>query len=400
MPSILFVSHSVGRTGAPILLLHLLRWLRQNTQWDLDVVVPATGALLPEFQEVCSTRVLNLDQPKWWRRLRYLAWKAGIPGGARTPESMWRGLVPERQRRSVDLIYGNSAPICLELAALAASGRPAILHLHEMRNGIRLYSGEQKLRQALPAMARVIAASAAVGDQLRTDFGLPAERLNVVHEFVPGEAAPAAIRAGWRQAVRKELGVAEDTVLIGACGTLEWRKGPDLFLQIASLARKRVGQRALHFLWLGGDPTGGLREADLRADLRLLGMEAQVTLVGERPDPARYLAALDLFLLTSREDPFPLGMLEAAAMGLPILCFAGSGGGPEFVESDAGWVAPYLDTGAMAEGVVALATDDVRRSRVGEAAARKVRERFTINVQAPRIAAIMEEVMAQHPRSG
>ena len=68
---------------------------------------------------------------------------------------------------------------------------------------------------------------------------------------------------------------------------------------------------------------------------------------------ADYIAAFDVFSLVSREDAFPLAFMEAAAVGVPTVCFDGAvEGGCEFVEADAGRVVPYLDLDAMAERVL------------------------------------------------
>jgi glycosyltransferase involved in cell wall biosynthesis len=96
---------------------------------------------------------------------------------------------------------------------------------------------------------------------------------------------------------------------------------------------------------------------------------------------------MDALALTSREDPFPLVMLEAAAHGVPTVCFADSGGGVEFVGSDAGLVAPYLDVAGFAEGILKLHERPVLREALGEAAARRVRARFSTSSQAPKLLA-------------
>jgi len=106
---------------------------------------------------------------------------------------------------------------------------------------------------------------------------------------------------------------------------------------------------------------------------------------------------MDIFALTSREDPFPLVMLEAAAIKLPMVCFAQSGGGPEFAEIGGGLVVPYLDVPAFAGCLAELAGDVARRRAIGASAARAV-EQFTIDRQAPKLRAVMEAVMARRSR--
>jgi glycosyltransferase involved in cell wall biosynthesis len=102
------------------------------------------------------------------------------------------------------------------------------------------------------------------------------------------------------------------------------------------------------------------------------------------------MGAADVFVLTSREDPYPLVCLEAAALEKPIVCFAGAGGMPEFVENDCGFVVPYLDIAAMGDHVVSLLDAPDLRVVIGRAARRKVSERHDVGKAAPRILEIIE----------
>jgi glycosyltransferase involved in cell wall biosynthesis len=164
-----------------------------------------------------------------------------------------------------------------------------------------------------------------------------------------------------------------------------------VFLLVAkALEKMGSAQRPVHFLWVGGEP----RELPMvEHDLERLGLRGRVHFIGPRPDPAPYFARFDSFLLTSREDPFPLVCLEAAAMGVPIVCFADAGGMPEFVEDDAGYVVPYLDIEAAAARLLSLASSEGTRTTLGRRAAAKVAERCSIDVVGPQIAAVLDRYL-------
>ena len=126
------------------------------------------------------------------------------------------------------------------------------------------------------------------------------------------------------------------------------------------LAREVCQQRPrAFFVWVGGGPA--LELAQFEHDARLAGLGDRIRFTGAVTDAADYLAAADVFALTSRQDSYPLTALEAAALQKPIVCFAGAGGMPEFVEEDCGFVVPYLDATAMADRVFACS---IRRSAV------------------------------------
>jgi glycosyltransferase involved in cell wall biosynthesis len=103
------------------------------------------------------------------------------------------------------------------------------------------------------------------------------------------------------------------------------------------------------------------------------------------PEPREYFLAGDLFLLTSREDPFPLVALEAADCGLPVLCFDGAGAMPGFVQGDAGYVIAFEDVQAMAEKVVFLGDHSEERLRMGGVAQQRVKERHDVSIAGQRI---------------
>jgi glycosyltransferase involved in cell wall biosynthesis len=90
---------------------------------------------------------------------------------------------------------------------------------------------------------------------------------------------------------------------------------------------------------------------------------------------------MDCFVLPSREDPCPLVVLEAAATGLPIVCFKGSGGAADFVGADAGVAVPYLDIHAMAQAILELQKSPELRRRLGSTAMARVRVRHDPDTQ-------------------
>ena len=104
-------------------------------------------------------------------------------------------------------------------------------------------------------------------------------------------------------------------------------------------------------------------------------------------------------MLVSREDPFPLVCLEAASLGKPVLCFADAGGMPEFVEDDAGYVLPYLDTKQMSAQIIELATDVERVKQLGACAQFKVRDKYNIDIGAGRIIEMLQKIYRQNSLS-
>ena len=171
--------------------------------------------------------------------------------------------------------------------------------------------------------------------------------------------------------------------MVGACGGLGWRKGSDLFLQLAHLAQRTSTARPLRFLWVGGGPASDTEALRFRYDLEALGLHHLCHRIGTTDQVDRYYAAMDVFALTSREDPFPLVVLEAAGHAVPTVAFDGAGGAPEFLCDGAGLVVPYLDLELYAAALVRLCNDPGLRSALGRSAQAKAAARHRVDTQGP-----------------
>lgn len=380
---ILFVSHDACRAGAQIELLHFLRWFKKKCGRPFSILLPSDGELSKDFSEIAETWAI--DRSRWCpggaraRTLRFV----GLGARARRAEvaDIWRFL----SRSSPGLIYMNS--ISSAWADMLPPDIPTLTHVHELEFAFRMQS-QPRLQRLLAMTQQFIACSEATGKNLVKGWGVPAERVETVHEFVPVNQ----IRAG-RQSreVFDELGVPRDAQLVLGCGTADWRKGVDLFIQTARLVCRQ--RRNTFFVWVGARTDQQVNEFE--HDARAAGLSQNVILKRSVPGSADYIAAGDVFVLTSREDPFPLVCLEAAALEKPIVCFAGAGGMPEFVEDDCGFVVPYLDVVGMADRVLGLLASPECRAKMGAAAKRKVTERHDIGVTAPRIMEIIERTMSR-----
>jgi glycosyltransferase involved in cell wall biosynthesis len=192
------------------------------------------------------------------------------------------------------------------------------------------------------------------------------------------------------------LRIPPNAFVVGGVGTTDWRKAPDVFVQVAAALLRLNPEVEPWFVWLGGHGAG-LAEAELRHDVLLTGLEGHLHFVAAQPNPLDYLAAFDVLALTSREDPFPLVCLEAATVGKPTVCFESAGGAPEFVEADAGRVVPYLDVDAFARALSTLANDRESAAKLGQRAQRKV-EAYDVNVIGPQVARIIETTMSRKVR--
>ena len=387
-PRILFLCHSASRNGATILLLHLLRWLKEVVDWDLQVLVSGSGPLLDEFRAVAKTMV--------WRNPLFLLNAFPVHKiGALKSRLEGHCLRSFLAGRRFDLIYANTLATWPLVAALSNRAPSLIWHVHELAYAFRIVAGGGQIEKLFRSTSRFVAASTSVREALSREFKICDRDIDLVHEFVALVDSEQRDRKPTRASVLQGLGWPQDAFVVGGCGTLGWRKGTDLFLQIAKFIANSPKGEKIRFLWVGGSRLGDKDALEFDYDLDRLGLSAKCSRVPSTADVLPYYSAMDVLAVTSREDPFPLVMLEAGAQGLPVVCFADSGGGPEFVGEDAGLIAPYLDVSAFASHLMKLQDMPDFRQQLGAVAADKVRTFYSVEVQAPKLMKVIEGCLSK-----
>ena len=180
-----------------------------------------------------------------------------------------------------------------------------------------------------------------------------------------------------RREVREELGLADDTVVIGLMARLDPQKDHPNFMRAAArLAARAPGVR---FVLCGQDVTPA--NDALVEELRGHGLLERALLLGLRSDVPRVLAALDVCTLSSVSEAFPVAIGEAMACGVP--CAVTDVGDCAYLVGETGRVVPPRDPEALAaawEALIRLEPD--ARRRLGRAA----RERIAAHFSLPRIA--------------
>jgi glycosyltransferase involved in cell wall biosynthesis len=109
-----------------------------------------------------------------------------------------------------------------------------------------------------------------------------------------------------------------------------------------------------------------------------------VIFTGELENPFSVYKLFNLFLLTSREDPFPLVALESAWYHKPVICFDKGTGTAEFVKKGTGIISPYMDINTLADNIEKLRKDKLLLKKLGDKAHNLVEE-YDINNIGPKI---------------
>lgn len=367
---LLTVLHAAERTGPALMALHFLRWLREHhPEWATStLLIDCGGGLEPEFAELGPLVVAGPAYPFG-------------PGNSR----VHRGVI-RRKLRTVRRRVAALGPVDVTQVHCAGSMRirpvlpdaPVVCHVHELSVGLDLHLGPMA-RDALQGADRFVVASESVREALAARFRIDPALVTRHHEFVAPYAATAS-RA------RVDLGLPPDAFVVVGSGVRHWRKGPELFVRTALTARRRSPDVDWRFLWVGGADSGGLESLVRSADLGDL-----VEFVPHQPDPQQWFAAGDAFLLTAREDAFPLVCVEAALAGRPIVTFD-NGGATELVRHSAGGVVVgFPDVEGVADALSGLARDRSACAALGARAQRFAQRNLTVDSVAPALLATIEE---------
>ncbi|WP_440711277.1 rhamnan synthesis F family protein [Herbiconiux sp. YIM B11900] len=325
---VLLLGNDARSAGGPLLLLEIATRLRARGRSPIFVLKQG-GPLFSRFAALGPTLIAD----EGWD-LRAL--------GAELPPSM--------------PVLANTSWGALLAQRLGVAGRSVVL-VHEMPDYILAQDLLGPISQAhtvITSMPRIEAEL----NRLLESATAPA-----IETVLPGLQAPA-VSAGGTARIRREIASRfgdGNPVFLGA-GYADQRKGFDLFLAAARAIAAR--EPLAGFIWLG----------DLGAWARSLASEAQASglrllLPGFRTDAGDWYASTDVYLLTSRQDPGPTTVMDAARLGVPFVGLAADIGLRELAEITAA-------TGEFVDTTDEVAERAMRRLGTETAATRKARAAF------------------------
>lgn len=291
-------------------------------------------------------------------------------------------------RHPVDLVNSQSARDRQALTLLALRGRLRVPLVLTRRQMPRTFFVENWL--AGRAAARVVAVSRPVAEALRRK-GTPREKLVVIPNGLVTERVDTPVSAeavaGWRE--RIGWTPAQRTV-----GILARRK--DQHVVLAALERVRTPVRLVLV---------GLDAADpLAAMARRVRLPHAAVCLPFTPDVRALYDLLDLVLLPSRIEGLSQGLLEAMALGKPVIASAAAGNLDLVANGGDGLLVPPLEPSAWAQAIDRLLDDGELARRFGAAARHTARDTFALEHTVARTAELYRDLvggrLARAPRSG
>ena len=287
-----------------------------------------------------------------------------------------------------DVLLVESPPLFLGLPGAifsAALRAPMVLHVSDLWPEVPIELGALSNPWAIRAARlsewatyvasrRLIVVTERWRDQLVAQ-GVPAGKIDLVTNGVDASFLDPSLAVAERAAVRAELGLGDDDILVASIGTVSYVYGYETILDAAA---RLADHPTIRFLIVGD----GSQKQAVSEMVATRGL-GNVTLLPAQPHPRirALLAAADLSVgallpLPVTRGQLPVRLLEALAMALPVV-FSGEGVAARLVaESGAGVAVPPDDASALAEAITRLAADPAAWARHGKAGRRTVVERF------------------------
>jgi glycosyltransferase involved in cell wall biosynthesis len=286
-----------------------------------------------------------------------------------------RSVLKTVRQRSIDIVHAHNGRTTL-VAAVAArvTGVTAVASQHFVHPASAGYRGPKRLlagaahRWVNRQLGSVVAVSSAARSEMIRRVGFPANRIVHIPNGIEPPLMPGRDKVA---AIRDELNVPPGAPLIVTVARLADEKGLDVWVD--AVARIHDVRPDARFVIVGHGP----QKQAILARMAERRVTQILTLAGFRTDATDWIAAGDLFVLPSPAEPFGLVLLEAMALGKPVVA-CGAAGPLDIVTNDVDGmlVAPGSAT-ALSDAVLRLLADTRYAGRIAAAGRATFSERFT-----------------------
>ncbi|MEZ6127343.1 MAG: glycosyltransferase family 4 protein [Planctomycetaceae bacterium] len=350
---VLMMTHELSFRGSSILALRLAQGLKSR---KVETVVLCTRKQALDVDLTSGVRIET------------------VPGYS-TP--VWGNVVARTVLRNLseqppDVIHVQGPQMLAQAIWLGQTlNRPVIVYLTDQSEGKQIL---------LAAQSHPVRAIACVSASVKA--ALPS-RLNLIEQRVILPGVPLDVSDPVAPILQTSR-----TPVIGMAGPLEVIKGASFFLRACH--RVLEAGLAIRIVVAGSGP----EERNLRRLATSLELNDHVTFVDDGVAMKAYLSAIDIFCLPSLQQGFGIILLEAMALGRPVIA-SGVGGILSILEDNKnGMIVPPSDSQALAERMIILLQDAERARHMGMAGRRLVEDRFTTDRMTSDMLALYNDVMA------
>ncbi len=279
-----------------------------------------------------------------------------------------------------DLLYVNSMAITPSVrAACDASAIPLVLHAHEMDFMVACFQSGARVNKLIRRSSRFISCANAVAAFYEDWYNLPREKSEIIYGPVSNE----------RFLKRKNIIGQQDSctpdpaaITVGVVAQLSFLKSPDHFIRALSIVKGKAKSK-VRFAWLGVLPGNKDLLANLRSLSARLSLENDIRFYPVSGDVFDFYQHIDIFVLPSRAEGFPISILEAMLSEKPVVAMD-VGGIREAIDAQTGYLVRDRTPEGLAEGILHLLDNRDKWAGMGENGKKRVMENFEAAVQAPK----------------
>ena len=384
MPKILFVCHIASLSGAPLLLLEIIKETKKKSTIPFKILIIKDGELTNEFK--------TLGKTYCWNKIK-IKTSGSLSDRVTFRLKKWATQI----HRKLILFYVRDTSIVFMNTITTGQIQKALLHLrcqyicyvHEMNAAMQYATTKDALAVVLNHTNLFIACSQAVKNNLVLNHGIQSETIKVLNTALPEVYREKKPHFEFIVSFKNKFNIPAGAIVIGIAGAGEWRKGVDFFFPLIRLYFHLFPDSGAYFVWKGFDSENNSAFFNM-FDFKKGFHAKRIILLPHGNDAIKTISCFDIHLLLSREDPYPLVVLEAASLAIPTVCFADAGGTAEFIEDDCGCVVPYADLIEMATKLNNLVNNNALRYEMGLNAQRKVIERHASETAMPSFMKLFE----------
>ena len=363
---IVFIGHEASLSGAPVLLSNLLLLLKKEANLEIFLVIKRYGTFLKNYEAEFPLIVLKGKNYGKESNLLKRIVNAAL-NRFRLTQLFFKAAF-------ADVIFSNTITNGRLLKLLYPFKKRIVTYVHELESVIEWYMPSGDSAYSLHNSQRFAYPSLKVAQVLEKKYKIDQNKLYRLSYYFPVDLtiiADEIAKRNFATAFREKYNLA-GSFLVGNAGVLCKRKGTDLFIEVCR--KVSTVNKNIKFCWIGKFEDA-IIERELMELIRENKMEDHIVLTGALTHNYFNFSSFDLLFLSSREDPYPLVVLESAFMKVPAICFEDAGGIAEFVDAGAGWPIKDFSIDDAANKILELfnSSRELIRER-GETAFRKALE--------------------------
>lgn len=361
---VLFLLHEMSRTGAPLYLYHLLKWMKNNKpDLEFDVLVENSDHidLYDKFSSL--SKLIIYDELNFIHKI----------------------LFNRKKNSAYDLIYANSIASSTLLNKINKGvDVPVICHVHES-NDVMNNRRIESMKEMTKSANHYIAVSKSAYKGIRS-FGIEEEKISLVYNFL---FPPTTVK---NHNTREKLNIPNSAFVVGTLtANADSNKAPERVVEVA----KQVTNKNVYFVYTGLK-VNDKKHTLITNEILQSGLKNNFFFIESVSNPTDYINMFDMYFISSKVESFSLTMLEAGSMKTPVLSFDDNEGPSEILNNN---VTGLLVSSAKeaAEVIERSTTDDASLAVMTENFYREIDEHFNINIIGEEIFDLLAEIATGKP---